>query len=82
MRVEERCENGGRGANTGGARISWKGLGVPEAALMSERVSVEEGIVEEELNRAEEAALLYGALVEIELSVLVLWLKPQVSSWP
>jgi len=55
--------------------MSWKALGFPEAALTSERVSVEEGIVEEELRRAEEAALLYGALVEMELSVQVLLLK-------
>ena len=54
--------------------MSWKGLGFPEAALTSERVSVEEGIVEDELRRAEEAALLYGALVEAELSVQVLLL--------
>jgi len=53
----------------------WKGLGFPEAALTSERVSVEEGMVEEELRRAEEAALLYGALLEMELSVQVLLLK-------
>jgi hypothetical protein len=62
--------------------MSWKGLGLPDAALMSERVSVEEGIVEEELRRAEEAALLYGALVEIDLSVQVLLLKLEVSTAP
>jgi hypothetical protein len=60
----------------------WKGLGFPEAALTSERVSVEEGIVEEELRRAEEAALLYGALVEMELSVQVLLLKFHVRTRP
>jgi hypothetical protein len=80
VRAEERSENGGRGTGAGGTGISWKGLGFPEAALMSERVSVEEGIVEEELSRADEAALLYGAFVEIDLSVQVLLLKPQVST--
>lgn len=80
VRAEERSENGGRGTGAGGTGISWKGLGFPEAALMSERVSVEEGMVEEELSRAEEAALPYGALVEIELSVQVLLLKLQVST--
>ncbi len=60
--------------------MSWKGLGFPEAALMSERVSAEEGMVEDELRRAEEAALLYGALVETELSVQVLVLKPEIST--
>ena len=73
--MEERRENGGRGTGVGGTGISWKGLGFPEAALMSERVSAEEGIVDEELRRAEEAALLYGALVEAELSVQVLLLN-------
>jgi hypothetical protein len=58
VRAEERNENGGRGIGVGGAGMSWKGFGFPEAALTSERVSVEEGIVEEELRRAEEAALL------------------------
>jgi hypothetical protein len=62
--------------------MSWKGLGFPEAALTSERVSVEEGIVEEELRRAEEAALLYGALVEMELSVQALLLKFHVRTRP
>lgn len=75
VRAEERSENGGRGTGAGGTGISWKSLGFPEAALMSERVSVEEGIVEEELSRADEAALLYGAFVEIDLSVQVLLLK-------
>ena len=37
--------------------------------LVSGAVSVEEGIVEEELRRAEEAALPYGAPVEVDLSV-------------
>jgi hypothetical protein len=62
--------------------MSRKGLGFPEAALTSDRVSVEEGIVEEELRRAEEAALLYGALVEMELSVQVLLLKFRVRTKP
>jgi hypothetical protein len=62
--------------------MSWKGFGFPEAALTSERVSVEEGMVEEELRRAEEAALLYGALVEMELSVQVLLLKFHVRTRP
>jgi hypothetical protein len=75
VRAEERNENGGRGTGAGGTGISRKGFGFPEAALTSERVSVEEGMVEEELRRAEEAALLYGALVEMELSVQVLLLK-------
>jgi hypothetical protein len=75
VRAEERNENGGRGTCVGGTGMSWKGLGFPEAALTSERVSVEEGIVEEELRRAEEAALLYGAFVEMELSVQVLLLR-------
>ena len=60
--------------------MSWNGLGFPEAALVSERVSVEEGIVEEELRRAEDAALLYGALVEAELFVQVLLLKRNISN--
>lgn len=58
MRAEERSENGGRGTGLGGTGISWKGLGFPEAALMSERVSVDDGIVDDELRRADEAALL------------------------
>jgi hypothetical protein len=82
VRAEVRSENGGRGTGAGGTGMSWKGLGLPDAALMSERVSVEEGIVEEELRRAEEAALLYGALVEIDLSVQVLLLKLEVSTAP
>jgi hypothetical protein len=82
VRAEERNENGGRGTGVGGAGMSWKGFGFPEAALTSERVSVEEGMVEEELRRAEEAALLYGALVEMELSVQVLLLKFHVRTRP
>ena len=62
--------------------MSWKGLEFPEAALTSERVSVVEGIVEEELRRADEAALLYRALVEMELSVQVLLLKFHVRTRP
>jgi hypothetical protein len=57
VRAEERRENGGRGTGAGGTGMSWKGFGFPDAALMSERVSVE-GIVEDELRRADEAALL------------------------
>lgn len=63
----------------GGTGISWRGR-CPETielACESLEISVEEGMVDEELKRAEEAALPYGA-VDAELFVPPLPLHEQV----
>ncbi len=64
----------------GGTGISWNGRCVDTIELVCEsfEISVDEGIVDEELKRAEDAALPYGA-VEAELFVPPLPLHEDIS---
>ena len=64
VRLEPRNEKPGLVGGLGGTGVSWKGRWVDDLQLISDRASVEEGIVEEELRRAEDAALPYGVFEE------------------